>query len=313
MSAPLPWSPELAALVAALEVGPARSLRGVFLVPLLRRAAHGADVEADLLEDGVAARVTEVREVSESGVVNLLRVEHRGTRPLLLVDGEQVVGGKQNRIMNASFLVPPGATVDVPVSCVEQGRWAHKSAFTASGTTLSSRSRTSKLRRVTESVRTGRGYDAGQREVWTEVTAYLETTGVHSGTMAFDDAARTRTASVDDDLAAVAPLPGQLGVALVDGGRVTAIDLFGSAGLWSRAWQKVLRGVLLDLDPSAPAPAACDAERLVQAALAALSSASGVRQSAPGTGETLHGTAPGYSVGAVTDHGSVYHAVVAAA
>ena len=43
---------------------------------------------------------------------------------VLLYDGEELVGAKQNRILNVSVLVGAGAKMPIPVSCVEQGRWA---------------------------------------------------------------------------------------------------------------------------------------------------------------------------------------------
>ena len=49
--------------------------------------------------------------------------------PVLLMEGETVTGGRQNRVLNVSVLIPAGATIDIPVSCVEQGRWNGGSEF----------------------------------------------------------------------------------------------------------------------------------------------------------------------------------------
>ena len=38
--------------------------------------------------------------------------------------GEQLAGGKQNRVLNASILVPAKSELPIPVTCVERGRWA---------------------------------------------------------------------------------------------------------------------------------------------------------------------------------------------
>ena len=56
-------------------------------------------------------------------VVPSLRIENHGPVPVLLVEGETVIGGNQNRVINVSVLVPARSGVDIPVSCVEQGRW----------------------------------------------------------------------------------------------------------------------------------------------------------------------------------------------
>jgi hypothetical protein len=46
---------------------------------------------------------------------------------VLILDGEELVGAKQNRIVNTTILVAAGAEIVIPVSCVEQGRWTYKS------------------------------------------------------------------------------------------------------------------------------------------------------------------------------------------
>jgi hypothetical protein len=46
---------------------------------------------------------------------------------VLIVDGEELVGAKQNRVVNLTILVPAQQTVVIPVTCVEQGRWHHVS------------------------------------------------------------------------------------------------------------------------------------------------------------------------------------------
>jgi hypothetical protein len=158
--------PELGVLLARLRLGDPIELDDLVVVPLL-----GADleVEADLLEEGLAGRATEIAEVDEHGDVNTVKVTHRGHRPLLLIDGEELVGAKQNRVLNASFLVGPGTTVLLPVSCVERGRWsARTAAFASSSRTLSSPARTSKLRRVARSVTSSGSYDSDQGAVWAD-------------------------------------------------------------------------------------------------------------------------------------------------
>jgi len=56
-----------------------------------------------------------------------LAFENSSAEKILLVDGDELVGAKQNRVINLSILVAGGAKVVIPVSCVEQGRWAYRS------------------------------------------------------------------------------------------------------------------------------------------------------------------------------------------
>ena len=56
-----------------------------------------------------------------------LVVENPLDERVLLYDGEELVGAKQNRILNVSVLVEAKSALTIPVSCVEQGRWSHVS------------------------------------------------------------------------------------------------------------------------------------------------------------------------------------------
>jgi len=92
-------------------------------VPLLAPNLDDADW---LTLDEAGDRVT-VTEVSEAGSVPFLKVANGADQPLLLLDGEELIGAKQNRILNTTVLVAAHTEVTIPVSCVEQGRWAYRS------------------------------------------------------------------------------------------------------------------------------------------------------------------------------------------
>ena len=75
-----------------------------------------------------------ITEVSEGGSVPNLRVINETPHHVLLFDGEELKGAKQNRILNTTILIAAGSALDVPVSCTEQGRWSYDSPeFSTSG------------------------------------------------------------------------------------------------------------------------------------------------------------------------------------
>ena len=75
--------------------------------------------------EGVVA--VEITEVSEGGSVPELQVVNETGRHVLLFDGEELKGAKQNRILNSTILVEAGSRLTVPVSCTESGRWSYQS------------------------------------------------------------------------------------------------------------------------------------------------------------------------------------------
>src|SRR3990172_9949444 len=116
-------------MIENLQIGEAVEHRGIVIAPLFPRRDP---VAAYLTLDEALAGGLRIRETSESGSVPELVVENPLAERVLLYDGEELVGAKQNRILNVSVLVEAKSSLRIPVSCVEQGRWSARSgAFEA--------------------------------------------------------------------------------------------------------------------------------------------------------------------------------------
>jgi hypothetical protein len=90
------------------------------LFPLIARGAP--ELPYDLLVDALAAGTLSIGELG-TGQVPTLVAKNGSERDVLVLDGEQLIGSKQNRITNRSMLLPAGAVTEIPVYCMEQGRW----------------------------------------------------------------------------------------------------------------------------------------------------------------------------------------------
>ena len=96
-----------------------------------------------------------------------LRVISAADRPVLLLDGEELIGAKQNRVLNTTVLVAAHARLTVPVSCVEQGRWAYASRrFAAGDSSLYASVRARKAEHVTRSLRATGQHASDQGDIW---------------------------------------------------------------------------------------------------------------------------------------------------
>ena len=118
---PITPSDSLSAFFASLELGAASGSDDLSVFPLM----SGLDEATwyDTLSDAVTAGCARVTEIGDAGTVPELRVVNDGERPLLIVDGEELVGAKQNRTVNLSILAKPQHETVIPVTCVEAGRW----------------------------------------------------------------------------------------------------------------------------------------------------------------------------------------------
>jgi hypothetical protein len=81
------------------------------------------DIDYLTLDQGLKDGLVKVTE-KENEQVNELLLENRSDRYLFLQEGDRLEGGKQDRIIISSLVVPPhSGTLPVPANCVEHGRW----------------------------------------------------------------------------------------------------------------------------------------------------------------------------------------------
>lgn len=280
----------------------------VELVPLVARNPIPLP-SIEMLDEGLRGGRTSVTEVSEQGVVGAVRVRHQGPSSLLILDGEEIVGAKQNRAFNGTFLVQAGGDVTLPVSCVERGRWRPVSrGFAAASRTIVPSVRAQKIRSTVTMLMTRGTYESDQGSVWREVTSFGERTLVGSPTDSLSDRMASRETDLRDALAALEVLPQQVGLAAVACDRMIAADILGSPELYARAWRKIAIGVAgeVPVGPRGTRPAAL----VVHEALGEVARTARYSRAAPGGGTTLVGAGPRLVVSSLIEQGRLVHAVV---
>ena len=212
------------------------------------------------IETGEASGLV-VDELDEPSV-NALRVRNSGDKPVLVVEGEHFLGGKQNRAINVTVLVPALRDLEIPVSCLEQGRWGHRRATRRDEAFTATRVRARKNAGVAASMRQNGSRAGDQGAVWREVDEMLSRASVQSATAAAADMRRaahrhqpSRTATIEK-LVAHGPLPGQCGIVVVHGRWVTAMDLFGAPHLLAAHWGALIRSHLIESPVATGKPSA---------------------------------------------------------
>jgi len=188
-----------------------------------------------------------ITEISEAGSVPELRVQNGLDDRLYLMDGQELIGAKQNRILNTDVMVPAGATLTIPVSCVEAHRWRHTSASFATGGSANLHMRVGKLARVHESLKSKLCFDANQAEVWNEVEQSIRRASAASPTRALSDAFVKRQRELTDFRRAMTIPDDAVGVAAFRGAKLAAIDIFDRHSTLKHAWSSLLDGYAIDL------------------------------------------------------------------
>lgn len=197
-----------------------------------------------LAEAGDRVQVTEV---DEAGSVPNLTVANMADRPLLLLDGEELVAAKQNRILNTTVLVAARAETTIPVSCVEQGRWGYRGRHFAPGdASLFASVRQKKAAWVTRSVRAGHGHVADQGGVWDDLASKAAEHNVASPTGAMRDFYQRYEQEMADARRELAPVPGQIGSLVYLSGRWAGMDLLTGPSLFGKIWPRLCAGYAAD-------------------------------------------------------------------
>lgn len=222
------------------QVGEPVEHRGIVVAPLfpLRDPVARYTTLDEALERGL-----EITETGPDGSVPELAVSNPLDDLVLLYDGEELVGAKQNRILDLSVLVAARSKLAIPVSCVEQGRWRSVSPrFSAAGHVSNA-----ELRRVKNHALAARGRARGaaQGEVWRSVHEKLERMAVSSPTAANHDAFSAHGQAIAGLEAAFPALPGQCG-AVLGLGDTLCLDVVSRPDAFAALWPKLRTGYLLD-------------------------------------------------------------------
>lgn len=192
----------------------------------------------------------EIAEVDQE-TVPTLTVTSTADEPVLLVEGETVAGGLQQRCLNVSVLVPPRARFEVPVSCVEAGRWGGSRGFSGTSGQTSRRVRRAKAEGVHRNLRRTGHKDSDQGAVWQSVDRELDRLDLPAPTRNFADTDSLfgeggQLGAALEELVVHGPLSGQCGVVISHGSRVVAAELFATPALLAARWEPTVRAAMVD-------------------------------------------------------------------
>jgi hypothetical protein len=216
------------------------------LTPIVATAAAVKDSKDDallVLDEGMASKQVRIQEIAD-GNVNSLTFVNSADRPVFLLAGEVILGGKQDRIIGRNTVIPAKTTQAVPVYCVEHGRW--------DGTTKDFTS----ARALAHNRLRGRASYAAQREVWSEVAAKNAARKTRNASDTYRRVAQQQSDGtlgsmeqrVNAALAQIAATDRDrmVGFAVALNGAVATVDLFGSPALFRKLETKLVRSYLTE-------------------------------------------------------------------
>ena len=225
-------------MLAGVRVGERRAHGGLTVFWLHAPAASTPWAVATL--DEARAQGALIVSERDQAAVSEIVIENRGPVHVLLLAGEILQGGKQNRIVVEDVLVPPrSGPLTLPVFCVEQGRWQGAGKqFSTRETLAAPRLREKMLERT------------DQRQVWAEVDRYARSAAAPSATGSYQAIPdKPEVQAQQKDVEAViggAIAPGAQGAAVYVGDTLAGLDLFEDGSLFAREWSKLLRASTIE-------------------------------------------------------------------
>ena len=199
------------------------------------------------LKEAMKQDLLKITELNDSGAVPELKVMNNAEIPVLILDGEELMGAKQNRIVNTSILLREKFETIIPVSCVEQGRWSYTSKnFQDSDRIASSGLRNVKSTSVKQSVESSGEYLSDQSAVWNEVHKLQDKMEVNSPTSAMGDVYDAKKIDLQEFVKAFELMEGQKGVLVFVDSEIIGLDVVSNESAYEDLHEKLIKSYALD-------------------------------------------------------------------
>ncbi|MEI8355980.1 MAG: DUF6569 family protein [Deltaproteobacteria bacterium] len=238
-------------LAEKLQLGEMKIHKELAVVPLFSTEIGGPDYIT--LKEALAGGGLTISEVSQGGSVPELKVINSSIHNVLMLDGEELAGAKQNRVLNTTILVVAGNSALIPVSCTEQGSWSYRSAnFEDSNVSMSPSLRSRKNASVSCSLSESRSYRSDQGEVWESIEELHSSHRTSSGTGAMKDAYEARREEIITYQEAFPFQDGQCGMAVLIKGRVAGVEMVSLPAAYRQLHEKLLNSYAMDIPQSKP-------------------------------------------------------------
>ncbi len=289
----------------ALILGTAARRQAVTVLPIFAPAAR-VPIAYQLGSEAVASGQLEVHEL---GTTEQLEARNRGRARVLFVEGDHLIGAKQNRVLTSSALIGGNKKLALPVSCVEQGRWTGASdRFDAVSSTAPAGLRRIIKHSVTRALSRGSRV-ADQSRIWSTIAAQQARLHVSSATRALSQQFADRAHEIGE-IAEHLPYAAEArGLAIAVGGELFSIDLFDKQATCRHYWRRLVEGAALEAlgRPAATAIGAAEVTELLDQ----LRGAAWAPVTPVGDGDELRATTAGATASALIVDGQLVHFGVA--
>ena len=215
------------------------------MYPLLDKEDSAANYLT--LDESICKGYAHITEIDQSGNVPELKFKNISDKRIFLMEGEELLGAKQNRTLNLSILAPAEKEIIIPVTCVESGRWSYDSErFNSSDRVHFSKGRREKMESVSCSMCIDNSARADQGAVWEEISSKALRMKTFSSTNSMGDIFEKHKYRLSDYVKAFNAIENQAGMLVMVGDDITGLDLFSNKHTLKKLMPKLVRSFALD-------------------------------------------------------------------
>ena len=240
----------ITSLLSQLDFGTPTICDNLAIVPLLN--SKNGKQNYLTMDEGLTSSMFQIEELEDGAEVNDIRFFNKSEKFALLFEGEELIGAKQNRILNVSVLVKPKTEQTLPVSCVEAGRWHHthqdrsQQRFRSANRMHYARGRAYENQAVTMSLSERREYRSDQSRVWADIDLKSQRMNARSPSAASDAMYVSAETKIEKFLNAFAHQTGQIGSVFLIDGKVSGVEIFESESTHKNLMPKLVQSYALD-------------------------------------------------------------------
>lgn len=240
-----------AAFLDGFTIGRPVSHGGITVYPALRVGGiPPEEPEFITLEDGLKRGAVSV---AETGRMETVSVRNLDTVPLLTLDSETTLGGAQNRMLHTSSVIPPGASAELPASCVEVRRWdagregvpPEKSRFHRADAAFAPL-RHGKMADIERSIAAGKPIAVDQKAVWRTIVRRFGVSRAKTATLDMHDLYDEWDTQLRLFTGRFHLSTGQTGMIVFLDPETWFADIFSTRDMMSRMYRKLLKGIAFE-------------------------------------------------------------------
>ena len=221
-----------------ITMGDKQTYKNMVVFPLL--CNKEISVDYILLDEAIESKQIVIAEESDDGIAAELIIENLSGENILILDGEGLVGARQNRTANTTLLIPAHSVVTIPIICVERKRWYYQ------GHGIMNKDRVTMRRNmaVNESLMAAESFQSNQgevRDIWDMVNGEKTSFHVDAPTCLIEDVYGNEQKPLDEYVKHFSVEDSQVGVLVLTDNHVMGCDCFGRYNTLRKNFSRLIK------------------------------------------------------------------------